>query len=404
MATSDIVDYCQLIAEYSDDLIWVMDKNLKIIYMTPSVEKHSGFTVDEVLNLPMERLYPPESIEVIMSSFKKEKARNTRGNRAKPQLLQLKAYNKDGTIGWIEAQVSIVRDEKGDIDCVIGITRNITKRKHIEEELKKTVDLLVTTQSIGKIGSWEIDLISDTAYWSDEVYRMFGLKPQEIEATPKALANYVHPDDREMVIETFNNSLKSGASYDIVHRLMLKDGTIKDVSVRCMTYYDNGAPIRSIGIVQDITARKWAEEALSKSEKKYRNLFETMAQGVVYQDASGNILSANPSAERILGLSIDEMQGRTSIDPRWRSIHEDGADFPGETHPAMVALKTGKRVNNVIMGVFSPRDSQMHWININAVPQFKQGEKKPYQVYTTFEDITERKLAEDKIRAYSVKE
>ena len=135
-------------------------------------------------------------------------------------------------------------------------------------------------------------------------------------------------------------------------------------------------------------------EILRESEEKYRTLFDTMAQGVVYQDKNGEIISANHSAEEILGLTIDQMAGKTSNDPNWKSIHEDGTEFKGETHPAMVALKTGKKVKNVIMGVFDPEKKETCWINVNATPQYKNDEKTPYQVYTTFEDITVRKNSE----------
>jgi len=139
---------------------------------------------------------------------------------------------------------------------------------------------------------------------------------------------------------------------------------------------------------------KHVEGALLESEEKHRNLFETMTQGVVYQNAEGEIISANPSAERILGLSLDQMRGRTSIDSRWKSIHEDGSDFLGETHPAMVALRTGKKAENVVMGIFNPNEKGYRWISINAVPQYRQGENKPYEVHTTFDDITARRRAE----------
>jgi len=144
--------------------------------------------------------------------------------------------------------------------------------------------------------------------------------------------------------------------------------------------------------------RKKIEEKLRDSEERFRTLFETMAQGVVYQDADGRIISANPAAQRILGLTLDQMQGRTSMDPRWKAIHEDGSDFPGETHPAMIALKTGKEVKNLIMGVFNPGEAKHCWINVHAVPQFRHGEDKPYQVYTTFEDISEYKRVNDHIK------
>jgi PAS domain-containing protein len=66
----------------------------------------------------------------------------------------------------------------------------------------------------------------------------------------------------------------------------------------------------------------------------------------------GNIIAANPSAERILDLTVDQMMGRTSVNPEWKSIHEDGSDYPGNTHPSMVALKTGNPVTGAIMGKF----------------------------------------------------
>ena len=143
--------------------------------------------------------------------------------------------------------------------------------------------------------------------------------------------------------------------------------------------------------------RDKTKDAFRKSEEKYRTMFDTLLYGAVYQDENGEIISANPAAEDILGLSVNQMQGRTSVDSRWKSIHEDGSDFPGETHPAIVALRTGKPVTNTIMGVFHPEKEEYRWININAVPQFQQGEKKPFQVYTTFEDITHRKQTEEEI-------
>jgi PAS domain S-box-containing protein len=135
-------------------------------------------------------------------------------------------------------------------------------------------------------------------------------------------------------------------------------------------------------------------QALRISEKKYENLFETMVQGVVYHDAEGHIISMNPAAEEILGFTFDIIKYKTSNDSIWQAIHEDGTPFPGEEHPAMVALKTGKEVKNVIMGVKNPSKNGYRWLNIHAVPELRQWEDKPYQVYTTFEDITDRKQIE----------
>jgi PAS domain S-box-containing protein len=149
-----------------------------------------------------------------------------------------------------------------------------------------------------------------------------------------------------------------------------------------------------ISIVRDITERK---QALRASEEKHRTLFEMMRHGVIYQDTQGAIIDANPAAERIVGLTLEQMQGRTSMDPRWHTIHEDGSPYPGETHPVMVALSTGKPAHG-IMGVYNPQTDSYRWINVNAIPQFKTGENLPYQVSAMFEDVTERRQAEKALK------
>jgi PAS domain S-box-containing protein len=143
-------------------------------------------------------------------------------------------------------------------------------------------------------------------------------------------------------------------------------------------------------MAEDVSEQVAAAEALQESEERFRTLFESMAQGVVYQDVAGYIFSANPAAERILGLSLDQLQGRSSIDPRWRAIHPDGQDFPGEEHPAMVALRTGQPVHDVVMGIYNPQEDSYRWLSVNAAPQFRPGEDIPYQVFATFDDITIR--------------
>ena len=155
----------------------------------------------------------------------------------------------------------------------------------------------------------------------------------------------------------------------------------------------------ALGFIEEELFRSKVEQDLRLSETKHRTLFETMTQGVVYQDANGFIFSANPAAEKILGLTLDQMQGRNSLDPRWKTVHEDGSDFPGNEHPAYQALKTGEPVMNKLMGVWDSSTHCYRWVNVNSVPQFLEGQDKPYQVYSIFEDVTSRIQVEKKLRA-----
>lgn len=148
---------------------------------------------------------------------------------------------------------------------------------------------------------------------------------------------------------------------------------------------------------QQLEERKRFEKKLSESEQKYRSLFETMAQGVIYTDPEGNILSANTSAEKILGLSLEQLAGRSPIDPNWKMIREDRSDFPIEDIPFRKAGKTGKEIKDLIIGVFHPDKGDHRWIKINAVPQARPDDDQPPHVYSTFEDITELKRSENEL-------
>ncbi|UTB32664.1 MAG: PAS domain S-box protein [Methanobacterium sp. ERen5] len=149
------------------------------------------------------------------------------------------------------------------------------------------------------------------------------------------------------------------------------------------------------GIGRDITHLKGVEEKIIKSEQKYRRLFETMSQGVVYQDSSGRITSMNLAAEKILGYSLAEIQGRKPHDIVQESVHEDGSEFLDEEFPSFLALSTGKEIEDVIMGLKIPNGYR--WLSVHAVPLFGDDDK-PFQVYTTFNDVTDKIIAQNELK------
>jgi PAS domain S-box-containing protein len=143
------------------------------------------------------------------------------------------------------------------------------------------------------------------------------------------------------------------------------------------------------------------EMALRENEAKYRSLFENSLQGILYHDQNGKVISANPAAERILGLTLEQLQGRSAVDPRWHAIHEDGTDFPEDSYPARQALVSGKPVLGVVMGVFDPKIDAYRWLMMDAVPQIYSDETNPYHAVSTFSDITERRESQQLLRLQS---
>ena len=262
---------------------------------------------------------------------------------------------------------------------------------------KETVDSLkIKDSAIGSSinGIALTDLEGYIVYVNDALLKMWGYNADEI--IGKSAVDFWH--SKEEVNEIIN-ALKIKEIWIGELKARRKDGSLFDVELSANLIKDTADnPAYMMGSFIDITERKKAESGLAKSEKRYRALFESMAQGVVYWNAQGEIISANPAAERILSCSLDQLLGMTLVDPRWKIIHEDGSDFSGQEYPSVIALKTCKEVNNVIMGVFNPRENDYRWINIDAVPQFREGEDKPYQVFTTFDDISGKKRIQDALK------
>ncbi|HMM49208.1 MAG TPA: PAS domain-containing protein, partial [Miltoncostaeaceae bacterium] len=146
---------------------------------------------------------------------------------------------------------------------------------------------------------------------------------------------------------------------------------------------------RNVTAERTATARLQATLAAREaSERRYRSVVGLMNGGLVLQARDGRIVECNPAAERILGLSRDQMLGRTSIDPRWRAVRADGSPLPGEEHAAMRTLATGEPITGEVMGVHTP-DGGLTWISVSTQTLPASDADDP-AVIASFTEITER--------------
>ena len=313
------------------------------------------------------------------------------------ELLEIDAF--DGRKRIILNSTAPVVNDDGILQGVIVVNQDVTERRKAEFSLLESEARLKMTQRIAHVGSWEYNLATGEIWGSDEGFRIYGMTPPESNLLSIEGIEACIPES-ERVHQALVDLIESGKPYDMEFEIRPADGSAPRIIIskaECIRGSD-GEVLGVTGAIQDITDRKRAEQALRESEEKHRRLFETMAQGVVYQGRDGGIISANPAAERILGLSLAQMLGRTSMDPQWRAVREDGSELPGQEHPAMVALRTGEPVKNFVMGVIGSRKNEYTWISVSATPLFLPGDTQPFQAYATFEDITERKHAEDLLR------
>jgi len=134
---------------------------------------------------------------------------------------------------------------------------------------------------------------------------------------------------------------------------------------------------------------------MNQLEHRYRVMFDNMAQGAFYQMADGSLADVNSAALTMFGLTREEFMGRTSTSGEWRVITEDGSELSPRQHPSMVALFTGKPVRDFIAGIYNPQQQCFIWLNINAIPMFKEGETTPYQVFVTLHDVSQQQRMND---------
>ncbi len=179
--------------------------------------------------------------------------------------------------------------------------------------------------------------------------------------------------------------------------LETRRGERREVEFVSNLYRENGHTVIQCNI-HDTTERKKMQSSLTEREAQFRTLYETMPLGILYQDTAGILTSANPAALRILGLTPGNLEEYRSTDLRWKAVHEDGTSYPSDQHPPMEALRTGQPVLGVVMGVFNPVLNETRWLRVNSVPQFHPGEARPYEVYSTFEEISKCKQEEEQIR------
>jgi len=269
----------RLLADNSSDVIWTMDQDGRFTYVSPSVEKLRGYTPEQVMQQKPDEILTPNSLHHYFRGMELARESVSKGEPFPSQRFQLEQPCKDGSTVWTEVTISGMYNENDDFIGILGVSRDITERKKTEDALRESEASLARSQEIAHVGSWTLDLADNSLTWSDEVYRIFGLKPQEFEATYEAFLESVHPDDRRIVDDAYSDSLDHEEEYyNIDHRVIRRDtGEIRYVHEKCVHERDStGKVIRSIGMVQDVTETKLAEEKLltyaHELEKKNREL------------------------------------------------------------------------------------------------------------------------------------
>ncbi len=339
--------------------------------------------------------YAPQSAPLIDEAFRRAL------EHGEPYDLELEFERADGVHIWIRSigHPVILNDV---VIHVVGSIMDITARKQAEEALLRRAEEVARQQAFL---ATLLDTIPSPVFYKDAAGVYLGCNPaferllgrERGEIVGKTAADMGPPEIVERYVAMDRRLLEQPGTQTYEWPVKAADGSLHDVIFNKATFNDSGGQVAGIvGVILDITERKRIEAALLESEERLLSLFETMTEGVVLIAADGQIVSANPAAESILGLTRSQIKERVYDSPHWELLRPDGTPMPPEERAVARAMKEKRAVKDVVMGAVR-RDGSVSWINVNAAPLLDAAGEVD-GVVGTFTDVTARKQAEEALR------
>jgi len=390
-----------LLADHMKDHVWLFDLKLNIKYVSPSVEKLTGYDLDELRNIPFEKLLTKKSFDKAMKFFSAEmaKAMAAPADYTLKRSLELELCSRDGRMIWTENTFSFIRDEHRKPVSILCEGRDITDRRRAEKALRESEarhrrseeryrNILDNMEE----AYYEVDLKGDLTFFNATAMTNLGYSNDEMMGMN--FRKYVDKENEQKVFEAFHRVFVTGEpSKGVDWELISKNGEKKPIESSISLMKDaNGNPVGFRGIIRDITERKRAEEALRESERKFRSLTETAQDIILTIDMKGIITYANPAAASMAGRN--DLVGkvlRDFISPEVVNQHLEMLDKHRGGFTGTMSYESQ----------IPARDHDgLIYFDVKSTTLFYHG--KPSGVLIIARDSTERKRTEEQIRLLAI--
>ncbi|MEW6303770.1 MAG: PAS domain S-box protein [Verrucomicrobiota bacterium] len=297
---------------------------------------------------------------------------------------------KDGGKIWVHVNAAPFRDREGGVVAATSAMTDITERRRAEEALKQSRRFLEKAQEVGHVGSWISYPGSErTVIWSRETRRIFGV--DEFDGKLDTFYARVHPEDLPRVKAASDAALTGKGPYNIEHRIVWPDGKVRWVHEQAdVETGEDGSSFRLVGVVQDITERKEAEEALRRSEEQYRSVVNQVREVIFQTDGQGRLTFLNAAWTQTTGFDTNETLGTPMLD---YVTPEDRERSVMEFQP----LLEGRQPFCRFESRYRNKGGGFRWIELNA-SVIKDETGRVSGTSGTLNDVTQRRQLEDQLR------
>lgn len=302
----------------TDDLIWSVSKDFKLIAANQAfinaIREQIGLTIEAGDSLLIEDAFPNENLNFWKLCYSKALA----GVSVKEELKDFSNLNSREI--WYDISFNPISKE-GKVVGIACYARNITQSKKALSLLKDREAKLRSAQEIAKLGYWELDMATETLFWSSEVYKIWGID-KNIKPNFELFTSTIHPEDIKAFMEEQLATINGQKELDAEHRIILKDGTIKWVHEKGKREIDNEGKIISLaGTVQDITERKKTEEKLKESIQRYENVTKATSDAIWDWDLVNNVTYRAEGFKTTFGFDLEKLNSPNS---KWEKyIHPE---------------------------------------------------------------------------------
>jgi len=371
------------IVESMNEGILIVDNYDKIQYANESFCKLLGYDFKE--------LNGKIAAELFLDSADREKMLKIIGDRKNKKIskYEIQLKKKDGNKKWMLISGTPYLDRKGQVIGSIGVQTDITQFKETEKILKYNESRLNQAQTVAKVGSWESDFVTKQAIWSEEACRMYGISPEEKNnQSLESWLSFIHPEDLENVQKEIEISRSSHSDSSFKHRIVWKNGTIRHIhSLSKFEFNDAGFPVGLFGICHDITEQVKSEKALIESEKNMRTFINESLMSIYFIDpTTKQILYSNPALSALLGYSQEELKLISPYD----FINHTKENIDSHISEVM----QNKRINNGERQ-WKRKDGKIVYVLVSSFYHKRNGTD---AIYVAAQDITERKVAEERLK------